>query len=84
MHEFIGFIVERMKRMPFGLRMLTLHAMLFTLFVPLAFLPGAEINGVKVSYRDWWLRGGGPLFIAVGIAFGIIAYPRPSPNFPNS
>ena len=74
MHELIAFIVERMKRMPFGLRVLTLHAMEFTLFVPFAFLPGGEINGFKVAYRDWWLRGGGPLFIAVGVAFGVIAY----------
>ena len=46
------------------------------LFLVAAFIPSGDycINGEPVSFTEFWRRGGGPLFVAVGILLPIIGY----------
>jgi hypothetical protein len=43
----------------------------FGLFLPLSLIPagGHSINGVQVTFEEFWRRGGGPIFFLAGILF---------------
>jgi len=62
--------------MPYGLRMITIGCFIGALFLPIAFIPGGgySINGESVSFTEFWRRGGGPLFVAIGILLPVIGY----------
>ena len=62
--------------MPRGLRLATGLCLIFTLFIPSAFLPFGEhwVNGVHVSFSEFWRQGGGPAFVGVGVISMLFAY----------
>lgn len=64
------------KRMPFVLKHITGMCCAFTLFLPMAFIPGGNyrINEEPVTLAEFWQRGGGPAFVMVGLSSGAIAY----------
>lgn len=61
-------------RMPSGLRTATFLCALFSVCVPLSFLPGWHINDTPVSITEFWLCGGGPIVFTFGIVCGLLAY----------
>jgi hypothetical protein len=65
-----------LRRMPAGLRNITCLCLVFTLFLPAAFLPFGErsIDGVHVSFTAFWDLGGGPLCAGIGIVSAVLAY----------
>ena len=65
-----------MQRMPKGLRLATSLCLIFAFFLPLAFLPFGEhsVDGVRVSFAQFWRRGGGPAFVGVGVISVLFAY----------
>lgn len=69
-------IRSSLRRMPYGLRNITCLCLVFTLFLPAAFLPFGEhsIDGVQVSFTEFWERGGGPLVAGIGVTCGVLAY----------
>jgi hypothetical protein len=62
--------------MPKALRWLAIMCFAFGLFLPLALVPagGHYINGVAVTFAEFWRRGGGPVFFVAGIVFPLIGY----------
>jgi hypothetical protein len=62
--------------MPKGLRWLTIICFGFALFLPLSLIPagGHYINGTEVTFAEFWRRGGGPLFFAMGIVFPLMGF----------
>src|SRR3954452_11137130 len=62
--------------MPYGLRMIAVGCFVGALFLVLAVVPGGGhwINGEAVSFTEFWRRGGGPLFLVVGILLPVIGY----------
>jgi len=48
----------------------------FGLFLPLSLIPGGGnyINGVQVTFEEFWRRGGGPTFFFAGILFPLCGY----------
>jgi hypothetical protein len=76
---FIAAAVLFMRRaprrdVPIGLRMIMRGCFIGVLFIPLALIPagGHWINGEAVSFTEFWRRGGGPMFIVVGILLPLI------------
>lgn len=69
-------IRSSMRRMPGFLRMITAICLGFSLFLPVSLLPMGEheINGVKVTFVEFWQRGGGPALAGVGMLSGVLAY----------
>jgi hypothetical protein len=65
-----------LRRMPRAIRYITGICLLLAGFLPAALLPsgGYSIDGVPVSWREFWLRAGGPLFAAVGVVSGVGVY----------
>lgn len=76
MVSFIKFISFRLKQMPYGLRSVTRVCLLFTVFLPLSLLPFGDhfIGGHRVSFGEFWIRGGGVFFFSLGVFFALIAY----------
>ena len=64
------------QHMPVGLRMIMWGCFIGILFIPLALVPGGghSINGELVSFTEFWRRGGGPVFVAVGVLLPVIGY----------
>ncbi|MCX6924446.1 MAG: hypothetical protein NT154_14710 [Verrucomicrobia bacterium] len=65
-----------MRRMPKGLRTATGLSLLMTLFLPAAFLPVGEhfVNGDRVSFTEFWHRGGGIAFATIGLLSLVLSY----------
>lgn len=61
--------------MPSTLNGLTTVFIIFFLFLPGAFIPFGthSINGEVVTFKEFWLLGGGPTFCFIGIVFPLIA-----------
>jgi hypothetical protein len=62
--------------MPKILRWLTWMCFAFCLFVPLSLIPagGHYINGVQVTFEEFWRRSGGPTFFLAGVLFPLCGY----------
>ncbi|MEQ1802450.1 MAG: hypothetical protein ABL989_11040 [Gammaproteobacteria bacterium] len=62
--------------MPTGLALITLGCLAFSVFAPVSLLPVGtyRIDGVPVSFADFWRRGGGPLEFSLGVVCGSLAY----------
>ena len=64
--------------MPRILRWLTRLCFGFGLFLPMSLIPLPfgfyRINGVEVTFAEFWRQGGGPTFFAIGAASLIVAY----------
>jgi hypothetical protein len=63
------------KRMPFVLKHITGMCCVFTLFLPAALIPGGNyrIDEEPVTFAEFWQRGGGLVFMMLGVLFGVIA-----------
>lgn len=62
--------------MPKGLRLATMLSLIFTLFLPVAFIPFGRhsVDGVDVLFAEFWRRGGGPIFVCIGAISVLFAY----------
>jgi hypothetical protein len=65
-----------MQKMPIGLRVATTMSLLSIMFLPIAFLPFGEhqIDGIHVSFAEFWQRGGGPVFAGIGLIGVLLSY----------
>jgi peptidoglycan/LPS O-acetylase OafA/YrhL len=62
--------------MPPGLRVATFLCSVFGILAPVSLLPFGthRIDGVTVGFAEFWQRGGGPVFFALGIGCALLAY----------
>lgn len=69
-------IKSALQKMPYGLRVATALSLIFTLFLPAAFIPFGRhsVNGVDVSFAEFWRRGGGIVFVCIGVISILFAY----------
>ncbi len=69
-------ILAAFRRMPTGVRVLTVACLLLVLPLPIACVPGMDfqIGDQPVSFSEFWRRGGGLVFCCVGAYFSVVAY----------
>ena len=62
--------------MPFGVRQISICCILLATFLPLTLLPGGEvyINGDRVSYFEFWQRGGAFLMLAIEVVCIVLCH----------
>src|SRR5687768_5442090 len=71
----LGASLVAFRKMPTGLRYITGFCLLMTTFLFVAFLPlDWQIGDKPVSFAEFWKRGGGPSFCAVGAFFALLSY----------
>jgi hypothetical protein len=69
-------IIAALRRMPPGLRLVSLTFLLLTLCLPAAILPVGEcfVQGNLADFREFWHRGGGIIFLTVGLLSAALFY----------
>ena len=69
-------IIAAFRKMPHGLRFASLALLLLALCLPLAILPVGEcfVQGDRVSFAEFWHRGGGIVFLTVELVSATLFY----------
>jgi len=74
--KILHIIFAAFRKMPQGLRFASLVSLLLAFCLPAAVLPIGEffVQGDRVSFAEFWHRGGGIIFLLVGLVSAMLFY----------